>query len=113
MSTAKIRETKLLFGVGLSRIKFTGFSPPFHCSALHTRDTVGKVPPIRFRCQHAGQNLACRRGREEGPAGQHLEQDAAEGPHIGSSVGGLSLDLLRRHVCRSADQSMDVNIVGE
>ena len=44
MSTAKIRETKLLFGVGLSRIKFTGFSPPFHSSALHTRDTVGLAP---------------------------------------------------------------------
>ena len=50
MSTAKIRETKLLFGVGLSRIKFTGFSPPFHSSALHTRNTVGLAP----KCQLSG-----------------------------------------------------------
>ena len=63
-----------------------------------------KLSPIRFRCEHAGQNLACRRGREEGSAGQHLEQDAAEGPHIGSSVGSLSLDLLGRHVCRGTEQ---------
>ena len=32
MSTVKIRETKLLFGVGLSRTKFAGLFPPFQRS---------------------------------------------------------------------------------
>src|SRR2546426_8442970 len=52
----------------------------------------------------AGQDLACRRRRECGAARQHLEQQAAESPHIGSSVGSLPLDLLGRHIRRRAEQ---------
>jgi len=62
------------------------------------------MAPIGFLREHSGQDLACRRRPECGAAGQHLEQQAAERPHIRSSVGSFALHLLGRHVRRRAQQ---------
>ena len=55
--------------------------------------------PLEDACDRVGHGLA----REHRLAGEHLEQDAAEGPHVGAPVHRLAPRLLGAHVSRGAD----------
>ena len=61
--------------------------------------------PIRLRLQHGRERVAHRLAFEEPAAGQHLEQQDAEGPDVRALVHGAAARLLGRHVGgRAEDQ---------
>ena len=43
--------------------------------------------PLRLALEHLGEDLANRAAGKHRLAGQHLEEDASEGPHVGAAVG--------------------------
>ena len=67
------------------------------------RRRCGERGPVGFGFHHAAQDLHDCLARERRPARQHLVQDDAKGPDIGSRVRCLALRLFRRHVGRGAE----------
>jgi hypothetical protein len=59
------------------------------------------------RAQHERQYVRRRVARKRTAAGQHLEQDRAEREDIAAPIGVLASRLLRRHICRRAEQHAD------
>jgi len=67
------------------------------------RQLAGKRRPIRIAHEHCGERVRDVLTIERPFAGQHLEHDAAEGPHVAALVGGTPLGLLGTHISRGAE----------
>jgi len=59
--------------------------------------------PVRIGTDHRRQRLRHRLAAEWPLPSQHLVQDHAKRPDVGALVEGLAAGLLRRHVCRGAE----------
>ena len=67
---------------GEEPIGFTLLQTPAEQSSDGLGRLWRKVPPIGVLGEHVSQDLARRGGAEGAPAGQHLEQQTAEGPDV-------------------------------
>ena len=99
--------------VGQPRARVLAQAPaqePAHCRRRRLRQRV-EVGLLRHDGgDHVGDGVP----GEERPAGQHLPQQHAEGPHVGPLVDRLAPRLLGRHVGRGAqDHPRDRSRVGE
>ena len=59
------------------------------------REILREQREIRIALQDLGERRRQVVGVERAPAGQHLEQHAAERPDVGAPVDGLAARLLR------------------
>ena len=64
--------------------------------------------PVRFALQDAGQRVRYFVAVERAPAGQHLVEHSAKGPHIAALVGWLATCLLWTHVGGGAEDHADL-----
>ena len=58
----------------------------------------GQRAPVDLLEQHGSEHVRGRISREGSPAGQHFEEDDAEGPDIGAAIDRLPARLLRGHI---------------
>ena len=62
------------------------------------RDRGGQRLPRRLALQHRGHGVRRRAPRERPRAGEHLVEEAAERPDVGTAIDQLASCLLRAHV---------------
>ncbi len=63
----------------------------------------GQRIPVDLLAQHRGEHVGTLLAREYAPAGQHLENDEAEGPDVDPAIDDLAAGLLGGHVGRGAE----------
>ncbi len=71
---------------------------PLHKDAHSRRNGGGKLCPIGMIFDDGGQSVGDGFAVESHFPGQHLVEDAAEGPDIRAAIGGFAASLLGRHV---------------
>ena len=63
----------------------------------------GQRLPVDLLAQHRREHVGALLAREHAPAGQHLEEDEAEGPDVDPAIDDLAAGLLGGHVGGGAE----------